>query len=68
MEVIEDQIIEKNAKQCKHCARKKLLPYEHEQTCFSCGCNVIKRKNELIKFQRKTLNFINRLENAEKRL
>ena len=32
-----------------------LLPYEFEYTCFSCGYNVIKRKHELSKIQRKKL-------------
>ena len=31
----------------------KLRPYEDEFTCISCGYNVIKRKHELSKFQRK---------------
>ena len=30
-----------------------LLPYEYEFTCISCGFNVIKRKHELSKIQRK---------------
>ena len=34
-------------------------------TCFSCGYNVNKRKNELSKIQRKKINFINRLKYAE---
>ena len=42
-----------------------LLPYDYELTCFGCGYNVIKRKNELTKFQRKTIKFINRLKYAE---
>ena len=54
MESTEDQKIEKYAKQRKHCTRKTLLPYEYEFTCISCGHNVIKRKSELIKIQRKT--------------
>ena len=53
---------EKNA---KHCNRNILLPYEYEFTCFSCGYNVIKRKHELSKIQRKRINFINRLKYAE---
>ena len=51
----------KYAKQCGNCSRNMLLPYEHEWSCVSCGYNVIKRKNELTKIQRKKINFINRL-------
>ena len=48
-----------------HCNRNTLLPYEYELTCFSCGCNVHRRKHELSKIQRKKINFINRLKYAE---
>ena len=65
MELTEDEIIEKYGKRCGHCNRNTLLPYEYEFTCFSCGVNVIKRKNELSKIQRKGINFINRLKYAE---
>ena len=65
MELTEDQIIEKHGKRCGHCNRKTLLPYEYEYTCFSCGYNVIKRKHELSKIQRKKRNFINRLKYAD---
>ena len=65
MELTEDQIIEKYAKKCLHCSRNTLLPYEYEYTCFSCGYNVNKRKNEHSKKQRKKINFINRLKYAE---
>ena len=64
----EDEIIEKYAKQCRHCNRNTLLPYEFEFTCFSCGYNVNKRKPELSKIQRKKINFINRLKYAEVKL
>ena len=37
MELTEDEIIQRYAKQCKHCLRRTLLPYEYEWTCFSCG-------------------------------
>ena len=44
-----------------------LLPYEYHWTCISCGYNVTKRKkNELTKIQRKKLNFVNRLNYADK--
>ena len=65
MELTEDQIIEKYAKNCRHCNRNNLLPYEYEFTCIVCGYNVNKRKNELSKVQRKKINFINRLKYAE---
>ena len=60
-----DEIIEKYGKNCRHCNRNMLLPYEYEWTCFSCGCNVNKRKHELSKIHRKKINFINRLKYAE---
>ena len=65
MELTEDEIIEKYGKNCGHCNRNTLLPYEYEWTCFSCGYNVNKRKNELTKIQRRKINFINRLKHAE---
>ena len=65
MELSEDQIIEKDGKNCRHCNRNMLLPKEYEWSCFGCGYNVIKRKPELSKTQRKTTNFINRLKDAE---
>ena len=65
MELTEDEIIQKYAKNCGHCKRITLLPYEYEYTCISCGYKVNKRKNELSKIQRKKINFINRLKYAE---
>ena len=65
MQLAADEIIEKGAKHCGHCSRNTLLPYEFEWTYFSCGFNVIKRKHELSKIQRKRINFINRLKYAE---
>ena len=41
------------------------LPLEYERTCFSCGYNIAKRKQELSKIQRKKINFINRINYAE---
>ena len=55
MTLSEDEIIQKYAKQCSHCKRNTSLPYEYEYTCLSCGYNVIKRKHELSKIQRKKL-------------
>ena len=46
MTLSEDEIIQKYAKNCGHCRRNMLLPYEFEWSCFSCGYNVNKRKNE----------------------
>ena len=65
MDLTEDEIIQKNAKTCRHCNRNTLLPYEYEFTCIACGYNVTKRKHELSKIQRKKINFINRLKYAE---
>ena len=53
MELTEDEIIQKNGKHCGHCNRNTLLPHKYEYSCFSCGFNVIKRKRELSKIQRK---------------
>ena len=53
MDINENQIKEKHGKQCKHCFRNTLLPYEVDYTCFSCcGNNVIKQKNSITKIQR----------------
>ena len=57
MNLSEDEIIQKYAKNCGHCNRNTLLPYEYEFTCFSCGFNVNKRKHELSKIQRKENKF-----------
>ena len=53
MELTEDKTIQKYGSRCEHCSRNILLPYEYEDTCFSCGYNVNKRKHELSKIQRK---------------
>ena len=68
MNLSEDEIIEKYAKNCGHCNRNTLLPYEYEWFCFSCNYVVCKRKNELSKIQRKKINFINRLKYAEQKI
>ena len=65
MALTEDEIIQKYAKNCGHCNRNTLLPYEFEFTCSSCGFNINKRKHELSKKQRKKINFMNRLKYAE---
>ena len=54
MVLTEDQIVEKNATKCRHRLRITLLPFQYEFTYFSCGYNVIKRKHEFTKIQRKT--------------
>ena len=65
MELTEDEIIENYGKNCGHCNRNTLLPYEYEFTCISYVYNVNIRKHELSKIQRKRINFINRLKYAE---
>ena len=68
MELSEDELIQIYAKHCGLCGRNTILPYKHEFTCVSCGYNVIKRKHELSKIQRKKLNFINRFKNADHKI
>ena len=65
MNLSEEEFIQKYAKNCWHCNRNTLLPYEYEWSCFSCNYVVSKRKNELSRNQRKKINFINRLKYAE---
>ena len=68
MNLSEDEIIQKYAKNCGHCKRNCLLPYEYEWSCFSCNYIVYKGKHELSKIQRKKINFINRLKYAEQKI
>ena len=68
MELTQGERFKKYAKKCGHCPRNTLLLYEFEFTCFSCGYNVIRQKNELSKKQRKKINFINRLKYAEQEI
>ena len=56
MQLSEDEIIEKYAKNCGHCNRNTLIPYEYEITCIACGYNLITRKHEPTKSQRKKIN------------
>ena len=49
-----DGTMETYAKQCLYCTCKTLLSYEDEWTCFSCGYNVLIRKNELRKTHQET--------------
>ena len=67
MELLEDEIFATYGKHCCHCKRNTLLPYEYEWICVSCEYNVIKRKDELSKKQRKK-RFINRMKNAEQKI
>ena len=68
MQLSEDQIFENYGKHCGHCNQNTLLPYEYEFTCISCRYNVNKRKHELNKIQRKEINFINQLKDAEQKI
>ena len=68
MEIAENEFIQKYAKNCGHCQRNCLLPYEYEWSCFSCNYIVSKRKHDLSKIQRKNINFINRLKYAEQKI
>ena len=65
MELSGGEIIEKYGKNCGHCNPRTLIPWEFEFTCISCGYNLLKRKHELSKIQRKRINSINLLKNAE---
>ena len=47
MELTEDEIMKKCAKQCLHCSQNTLLPYKYEWTCIACGYILTKRKQEL---------------------
>ena len=61
MELSGDHII---GKRCGQCNRNTLLLFEYEWTSVSCNYNVIKRKQELSKIQRKKF-FINCFKYAE---
>ena len=68
MELSEEEKFKKYARNCSHCSRNTLPPFEHEFTWFSCGYNVIKRKHELSEIQRKKINFISRLKFSQLKL
>ena len=55
MEQTEHEIIEKKAEHSGNCRNNTSLPYEYGYNCVSCGYNVIKRKHELTKNQRKKI-------------
>ena len=44
MDITEDKIIAKYAKQCIRCTRNSKLPYDYEWIGFAYRHNVIKRK------------------------
>ena len=56
MELIKDEIIENYAKHCRKCRKNTSLQYEDEYNCVSCGYNILKRKHELTKIQRKKIS------------
>ena len=68
MELTEDEIIQNYGKRCGHCNLNTLLPYVYEWSCLSCGFNLIKRKHELSKLQRKKISFVNRSKDAEQKI
>ena len=68
MELTEDENLKNYGKKCGRSNQNMLLPYEFERTCVSCGYNVIKRKHDFSKIQRKRINFINRLKYAEPKI
>ena len=68
MELTEDEIFQKYVKNCGHCNRNTLLPYEYEFICIACGYNVNKRKHKPSKIQRKKINFIIGLKYAEQKI
>ena len=53
MELSEDQIIQKHAKKCGYNGQNLFFPNEYENSCISCNCNMIKRKNELSEISRR---------------
>ena len=53
MELTENDNYQKIGKKCMLCTRNTLLPYEYEWTCTACGYNVIKRKVETTKNNKK---------------
>ena len=68
MELSEDQILQKYAKQCPSCNKNGLLPYQYEWSCQFCIYNIIKQNHELTLTQRKRLTFSLRLKYAGKKI
>ena len=58
MELTEDQILQKYAKQCLSCYRNGLLLYVYEWTCLFCSYTIIKQKHELTKKQQRRKNVL----------
>ena len=58
MNLSEDEIVQNYGKQCGHCNRNTLRPYEYELTFVACGYVVIKRKHKLSKIQCKKIKFV----------
>ena len=58
----------KNVDIVKESKRKTLVPYEYEFTRIVCGFNLIKRKHQLSKIQRRKISLINRLKYAEQKI
>ena len=52
-EFIRKKTIQKFEKQCMHCMRNTLIPYENKYSSVACGYNVIKQKNNISKISRK---------------
>ena len=64
MELVEDEILQKNGNYCLENAQCSLLPYEYEHTCIARDYNVIIQKKQTYK----KLNFIKRLIFARQKL
>ena len=65
----EDEIFEKYGKQCRHCNRNTLIPYEYDWTCFSYYNKIKLEENmNLLNYKEKKINFINRLKYAEQKI
>ena len=65
MQLSKVEYFENYAKNSNHCSRITLISYEYDFNCVSCRYNIIKRKHELPKIQRRKIYFINRLKHAE---
>ena len=68
MELTTDEIIEKCAEQCLRYTRNTLSSYKYERTCVACRYNVLGRKIELTKIQRKRVNFLNKIKISERKI
>ena len=69
MELTDDDIIKKHAKQCRSCNRNGILPYQYEWwSCYFCNYNITKQNHELTLAQRKKQSFSSRLKYAGKKI